>query len=609
MKAHQRQAPITVLIASGDKDDYVQIRDLLGGLTFTDNQYEVSWQADCTDADKALEDNDICLVGSRLVSCTGLEFIGDRATTEATPPMIQLAGGAGQARADLAKEAGADDCLDTDELTSRLLDKAIALAIERKNFRRKLEQLAEFDALTELQNRNAFKSRLEEALASAERTGKHVAVLFIVLDNFKDVNDTLGHPAGDKLLCTVAARLRKIKRKTDIVARMGGDEFALLAVNLERASAATPLARRVLDGLSAPFEIDGKVIHSGASIGVTTFPTDARNAKALLVNADLALYRAKSDGRRGYFFFDAEMQRNVRRRTRLEADLRRAVNNGDLAVHFQPQIDLRERSVSGAEALVRWEHPELGMVSPAAFIPIAETTGLIGPIGDQVLRKACAACAEWSRHLGLEMRVSVNLSPNQFQAEDLSEGVLRAVEESGINPYQLELEITEETMMRNVERAITDLHTLRESGIRLAIDDFGTGYSSLNYLKRFPVHHLKIDRSFVAGVDQNRADRAIVASVIGMGHALGMEVVAEGVERETQLAFLQSQSSNEVQGFLFSPALENTAFQEWVRKFNLTLTNADETAIVDDDTGETNPAIILLRQDPGLPKRRHRRQG
>ncbi len=616
MSTQSPGAGLQVLIVSACEDDHAQVSGLLKGLVEPRTTYSIAWHRNGADAGQALEDGtyDVCIVGRHLGDGPAAGFIGHWGKNDAAAPIIHLHSGNSTTVA-RAKAAGADDCLHKEALTCQLLETVIGFAIERRRLRRRLEQLAEFDPLTGLQNRNAFERRLEEALASAERIGKHVAVLFVDLDNFKDVNDTLGHGSGDTLLQHVAGRLLKAKRKTDIVARMGGDEFAVLAVNLERASAATPLARRLLDGLRAPFEIDGKIVHSGASVGVTTFPTDARNAKALLVNADLALHRAKATGRRKYFFFDSEMQRNVQRRTKLEGDLRRAVDNGELTVHFQPQIDLRDRAVSGAEALVRWEHPELGMIAPVAFIPIAEATGLIGPLGDQVLQKACAACAQWSHTVGRNLRVSVNLSPNQFQSNDLSDRVLKTISEHGIEPGQLELEITEATMMRNVERAITDLQTLRASGVQLAIDDFGTGYSSLNYLKRFPVHHMKIDRSFIDGVDQNPADRAIVGSIIGMCHALGMEVVAEGVERETQLAFLQSQSCNEIQGFLFSPALENSAFEEWVRRFNLTLEAADGVGagdaakfdMVSDWTD--NPAAILVRQDPGLPRQRHRRPG
>lgn len=585
---------VQVLLVDDDEDDFIITRDLLADVGHVD--YELTWVNQAQAAIDKIDAGsfDICLVDYRLGDGTGLDLIGHLGQRDDAPPTILLTGEADRALDIEAMKAGASDFLVKGQVTPPMLEKAVRYAIDRQRSERELARLAQYDPLTGLLNRNAFKRRLDEAVGDAERNDKHLAVLFIDLDHFKDVNDTMGHAAGDALIRAVADRLTDAKRKTDVVARMGGDEFAVLAVNLDRAAAATHPARRILETLSAPFEINGKVIHSGASVGVTTYPSDARNAKSLLVNADLALYRAKAGGRRTYFFFDAEMHRNVQRRSQLESDLRRAVDNGDLVAHFQPQIDIRGRRVAGAEALVRWPHAELGMVSPGAFIPIAEATGLIAPIGEQVLRQSCAACVEWGRTLGLDLRVAVNLSPNQFHADNLAEKILGIVDDCGLAPSQLEVEITEETIMRNVERAASDLQALREAGVQVGIDDFGTGYSSLAYLKRFPVDHLKIDRTFIEGVDRGRDDRAIVGSVIGLAHALGMAVVAEGVERESQLAFLQGQSCDEVQGFLFSPALENGKFQDWVRKFQHSIA-AGGTVEAADHAG-----TMLARQEEAL---------
>ena len=563
------------------------VRELLAGVDHT--PYDIVWAGDATAARQAVNGRsfDICLIdlapAEVAVSLVAALARGDG------PPCVVLAETDNRALDLAAMAAGASGFIVKGEASPAVLEKAIRYAMDRYAHEQELTRLAEFDPLTGLLNRDAFGRRLEEAMASAERNGKHLAVLSVDLDDFKDVNDTLGHGVGDTLIGMVADRLKSVKRKTDVVGRMGGDEFAVLAVNLDREAGATQPARRILDALSAPYDIDGKTVHAGASIGVTTYPTDARNARALLVNADRALHRAKGSGRRGVFFFDAKMQRNVQRRTRLESDLRKAVENGDLVAHFQPQIDLRGRAVSGAEALVRWPHPELGMVPPGSFVPIAEATGLIAPLGEQVLQQACAACVGWSAALGRPLRVSVNLSPHQFHLEDLATRVLDIVSASGLAPAQLEVEITEATVMRNIKQAVDDLQTLREAGIRIAIDDFGTGYSSLAYLKRFPVDHLKIDRSFIEGVDSGAEDRAIVGSVVGLAHALGMAVIAEGVERESQLAFLQGQSCDEVQGFLFSPALASDAFESWVETFHAGAATSDAVLTPARQEGSARP--------------------
>jgi diguanylate cyclase (GGDEF)-like protein/PAS domain S-box-containing protein len=419
---------------------------------------------------------------------------------------------------------------------------------ERKLSEERIAHFAQHDTLTGLANRVLFNEILRQALAQADRTRHSVALLCLDLDGFKSANDLLSYASGDLLLKAVAGRLRTATRRMDTVARIGGDEFAVLQPVAAGADATAGLGERIVRLLSQPFEIGGQVINISASVGIAVFPSDATAPEDLLRKADLALYRAKRDSKGTYRFFEPGMDAQMQQRRELELDLRGALNANQFTLHYQGLFDTRTLEPVGFEALLRWDHPRLGRISPAVFIPIAEGCGLIGDIGDWVLQTACAEAVGWPGNV----RLSVNLSPAQFKRAGLMNHVKQTLLESGLPPSRLELEITEGVLIDDTERAQTILSDLRKHGIRLALDDFGTGYSSLGYLRRFPFHTLKIDKSFVQGIGQDPGSDAIVRAVIGLGRSLDLDVIAEGVETTQQLAFLRGQKCTLVQGFLLA---------------------------------------------------------
>ena len=419
---------------------------------------------------------------------------------------------------------------------------------DRRLAEARIAHLAQYDALTDLPNRVLFREALEHALAFARR-GHLLALHYLDLDQFKAVNDTLGHPIGDRLLQAVAARLLDGLRDTDTVARLGGDEFAIVQSALDSPHDATALASRLIEMIAQPFEIDGHQIVIGTSIGIVFAPADGTDADVLLKNADLALYRAKLDGRGMYRLFHTAMDAEMQARRLLELDLRLALGRGQFELFYQPLIDLHTQAPGGFEALLRWRHPDRGMIPPDKFIPLAEEIGAIRQIGEWVLRQACLAAASWPD----DLHVSVNLSPAQCRTRDLVDTVAAALSESGLAPDRLELEITETVMLQDTATTLAILHDLRDIGVRIAMDDFGTGYSSLSYLRRFPFDRIKIDQSFVRELGQRGDCDAIVRAVIGLSRDLGMATTAEGVETPEQLRALAQAGCSNIQGYLFSP--------------------------------------------------------
>ena len=416
---------------------------------------------------------------------------------------------------------------------------------------RRLDYLVSYDPLTRLPNRALFHDSLSQALARVKQGGGMVAVLLIDLDHFKNVNDALGHAAGDRLIQTIAARLIVCAKEGDIVARLGGDEFAIIMENFGSEAALEAGARRLIDAISAPVELEGRELYVGASIGISLYPTDGTDAGMLMMNADTALYLAKEKGRGNCQFFTNDLNRNLEKNLSLENRLRHAIERDELVLYFQPKVDVVGSRIMGTEALLRWQHPELGLVPPMDFIPLAETSGLIIPIGEWVLRAACRQNKAWQDAGHSRVTVAVNLSARQFRQANLVEMVADILEETGLEAEFLELEITESVMMENPEEAIAVLKRLSNLGLRLSVDDFGTGYSSLSYLKQFPLSYLKIDRSFVRDIIDDRNDAAIAAAVIGLARDLNLQVIAEGVETEEQRAFLQKLRCDYAQGYLF----------------------------------------------------------
>jgi diguanylate cyclase (GGDEF)-like protein/PAS domain S-box-containing protein len=423
---------------------------------------------------------------------------------------------------------------------------------DRKRAEEQIEFHAYHDVLTQLPNRKLFTDRLMQNITRSRRSGKALAVMFVDLDHFKTINDTLGHEAGDELLLEMAHRLRQCIREDDTVARLGGDEFTIILSELRHPEDAANVAEKIIDAVARPMSISGAPIEISASIGIAVFPDDGMDPETLLRNADSAMYRAKEAGRSTYQLCTDEMKRRAQERLSLETRLRRAINEEQLTLHYQPQVSLSNGSIVGVEALVRWNDPERGLVHPSAFIPLAEESRLILPLGEWVLRTACTQMRRW-RDEGLELpHVSVNLSARQFQQNDVVDSVRRALADTGLDPGALELEITETAAMQNAEASVDVLHALRDLGVGISIDDFGTGYSSLNYLKRFPLTAVKIDGVFVRDLATSEGDAAIVSAVVGIARSLRLRVVAEGVETEAQLSFLRRRKCDAAQGYLFS---------------------------------------------------------
>jgi diguanylate cyclase (GGDEF)-like protein len=427
---------------------------------------------------------------------------------------------------------------------------------EQRQSQAKIAHMALHDGLTGLPNRMLLNEQLGHGLARAKR-GELVAAHLLDLDRFKNVNDTLGHHAGDKLLQMVSERLQGVARETDTVARMGGDEFAIAQVGITQPSDATSLALRVIEEVSKPYDIDGVQVVIGTSVGIAIGPDNGSDADVLLRSADLALYRAKADGRGTFRFFEQQMDAQMQARHELETDLRRAVVRQEFELHYQPVVDLERNDIRGFEALIRWRHPQRGLVTPGEFIPLAEEIGLIVPLGEWIIGQACNAAASWPD--GLE--VSVNLSPAQFATPGLVHIVTEALAASALDPARLELEITESTLLQNNADTLAILYELRALGVRIAMDDFGTGYSSLSYLQSFPFDKIKIDRSFIKDVCDGVGSLNIVRAVAAMAKGLGMKTTAEGVETAEQVEIVRTEGCTEMQGFFFSKPLTSTELE------------------------------------------------
>lgn len=437
---------------------------------------------------------------------------------------------------------------------------------DRKRAEGHLRQLAHHDTLTDLPNRALLHERVRQEIAQSRRTDRKFALHLFDLDRFKGINDVLGHHVGDSLLRLVAERLRATVRETDTVARLGGDEFAILQVNVVGLEDTTELARRVREALAVPFRIEGEEISTSASIGIAMFPDNGFDVDDLLKKADLAMYRAKADGRDSYKAFAADMDTTARAITVLESDLRRALARSEFELHYQPQVDLTTGRIVGAEALIRWRRESGELVSPGEFLPRAEENGLIVPINNWVLREACAQAASWTAKGLPPLRIAVNLSGVQFRKVDVEKVVVETLEQTGLDPKRLELELTETILLLDTGLVVKQLEALRARGVSFSIDDFGTGYSSLAYVKHFPVDRLKIDRSFIANLKNDANDAAIVRAIVNLGHSLDLEVIAEGVETAAQVAHLRAENCDEVQGFYFGRPMAAEAFVDLVRR-------------------------------------------
>lgn len=463
-------------------------------------------------------------------------------------------------------------------------DEALAVVrdiSDRKEAEEQILKLAYFDTLTDLPNRTLFKDRLNQSIELARRSGKMVGVIFLDLDRFKNINDTLGHDTGDLLLKAVGERISGCLRSSDavgrphvaepfaVLSRLGGDEFSILLAEMDNMHDVAKVARRLAEDLSEDFVVDGHEVFVTASTGVSLFPHDGDNAETLLKNADIAMYHAKEQGRDNLQFYNQAMNATAFERLAMENSLRKAVERKEFLLYYQPLVDLSTGAVNGVEALIRWRHPELGMVPPGDFIPMAEETGLITPIGEWVLKTACIQGMEW-RKTGLSpIRIGVNLSAHQLRKKDIVGTIRDILDETGFDPHCLELEVTESAVMHNPEAAVNTLNSFKAMGIQIAIDDFGTGYSSLSYLKRFPIDVLKIDRSFVKDISTDSDDAAITMAVIAMAEQLKLKTIAEGVETQEQLKFLRDNTCDEIQGYLVSPPVPAEKVIQFLRGYNV----------------------------------------
>jgi diguanylate cyclase (GGDEF)-like protein len=450
-------------------------------------------------------------------------------------------------------------------LDSRMVSRTEWMSASLQRANAELQHRALHDPVTQLPNRMLLEDRIQQALEECRRRDESCAVLFVDLDRFKAVNDSLGHVAGDELLRAVAERLRRLVRSEDTVSRLGGDEFVILLRTVADAQEAERMARQMVDAHQEPITLKAGEVLMGASIGVSVFPDHGDTAAALIASADLAMHQAKKSGRSEALLFSLEMGRAFPKRLLLENELRKALEAGDFRVHYQPKLDVRTGRLVGAEALVRWQHHERGLIPPSEFIPFAEEVGLIVPIGQWVLEQACAQTKAWQEQSFAIDNIAVNISGVQFRQKDMVSTVEKALKESGLAARCLELEITESVVMQNAADAEVMLESLDKMGVRIAIDDFGTGYSSLSYLKRFPIHKLKIDQSFIRDISDDPDNAAIVKAIIALSHSLRLQVVAEGVEHDDELRFLRSLGNDEYQGFLHSRPMPAHDFEVYLR--------------------------------------------
>ena len=560
-------------------DDEPGIRDLL--------HLSLCESYDCTEvcsAEEALarlraENFDLILSDITMGGISGLEMVPLARECAPDTVVLMMSGKQTIDSAIQAMRAGAFDyivkpfdLLHVEAAVSRALEHRALLETKRlyeRHLEEKVNYLSLYDALTGLPNQNFFKSSCERELSAARNGGRKLAAIFLSVDRFKKIYETLGHEAGDKLLREIGSRLTNCVREDDTLAYFGGDEFALLLRQVSGAQSAVKLVGRVLEALKPAFNLDGQELFVSASLGISLSPDDGADGQTILKNAAAALDRAKQQGGGHFQFYTADMNATALKRLSLENDLHRALEHKEFVVHYQPQVSAETGRLTGMEALVRWQHPELGLVSPADFIPLAEETGLIVPLGDWVLRTACAQNRAWQEAGFAPVQVAVNFSPRQFQQPELVEQVRRALGETGLDPSYLDLELTESSIMKDAELTIRTLHQLKETGVRVCIDDFGTGYSSLSYLKRFPIDILKIDISFVRNSTTDPKDAAIVEAIITLAHSLNLKVIAEGVETEEQLKFLRSLGCDEVQGYLFGTPLPTEALRQILLKDRL----------------------------------------
>lgn len=576
--------PIRVLYIEDDADTAALIRTRL--IHSDGSRFDVEHACDLRSALRAINDRhfDVVLTDLNLPDSEGTRTLKRLVAVRRQMPLVVFSAIDDERAVIDILRSGAQEYIVKGNGDGNVIARALRQAIERKRTEMNLQRLAHYDSLTGLANRTLFHTRLEHALANATRRQNSVALMVLDLDRFKVINDTLGHQAGDRLLVLAAERLQGCVRDSDTIARLGGDEFTIILENLSDGTEPKIVARKILEAMTSPFSLEGQDIYVTPSIGITLFPQDDDNVDGLLKNADAAMYQVKANGRNGVQFFTAGMNERAAERLKIEAGLRQALERGEFVLHFQPKVSLQSERLQGIEALIRWQRPELGIVSPGEFIPVAEDTGLIIPIGEWVLRAGLMQMRAWLQS-GLPVpRLAINICARQFHQADVVTMVGAALHDSGIDGRFLEVEITESVLMEDTDATVNTLKGLKALGVRISVDDFGTGYSSLNYLKRFPIDTLKIDRSFVSDIPNDLDDAVITTAIIGLAHNLRRSVVAEGVETREQLSFLRENRCDEAQGYLFSKPLnvmQMTAYLERERSRSMAPATIPHLSIVD----------------------------
>ncbi|MCZ6798978.1 MAG: EAL domain-containing protein [Nitrospirae bacterium] len=556
---------VRVLLVDKDEKDCVLTRQLLnevGGRRFV-----LEWIPGYDGALETMRKNahDVYLLDYRLGERTGLDLLREAIYDGCKAPMIMLTPQADLSIDTEAIKAGAADSLVKDQINGTLLERSIRYAIERKRADERMAYLAQFDSLTGLANRTLFKELLSLALARAERNGVHLALMFLDLDRFKMINDSLGHDGGDQVLKVVAERLRSRTRKSDTVARLGGDEFTVILEGIHSAHDASLVAQELIDIVSLPITVQEQELFITPSIGIAIYPQYGKDSESLTKNADMAMYRAKRQGRNTYRFYTTDTNGKASKHLALDSSLRRALDRGEFLLHFQPQVAVETLQVIGVEALLRWQHPDRGMIYPEEFIPLAEENGMIVPIGEWVLRAACHQNKAWQEAGHQPVFMGVNLSARQFRQKSFIAMVASILEESQLEPKYLDLELTESLLFESNGASASRLADLKSLGINISIDDFGTGYSSLSYLKCFPISTLKIDKSFVGDIPKNSEDAAIASGMIALAHGLRVKVTAEGVETQAQFEFLRDRDCDFIQGHFISPPVPEHEVPAWLQ--------------------------------------------
>ncbi len=559
---------INILLVEDDVSDSRLLKELLNEAF--PGKHIVTVACSLKKAEKYFEEFsfDIVITDINIPDISGLDVIPRIQAINSKIPIVVLSGETNEKLALKIIQMGAQDYLVKGQGDGFLISRVIDYSIERKKDFEELSHLANYDSLTGLANRSLFRERLDRALIRADRGNTLVALFVIDLDRFKNVNDTLGHDAGDSLLVEVANRLKKCTRQGDTISRLGGDEFTIIMEDLKNIDDAQMVADKVLELMKKSFELNGIELFISPSVGITIYPVDDTDSSNLFINADSAMYQAKNSGRNCYRFYTADMNSHLVEQMNLEVKLRRAIERKEFVLYYQPKFGIHDHELIGAEALIRWIDPIEGMIPPAKFIPLAEETGLIAPITDWVLQEACRQNSIWQQQGYKHIRMAVNLSPIQFNQENIARRIFNQIICTDLAPKYVELEITEGALVEDVDKSNEILNELKKWGIHISIDDFGTGYSSLSYLKKFPLDTLKIDQSFVRDIMQDSDDAAIVSAIIAMAKSLRFNVIAEGVETTQQLDYLAEHGCHEVQGYLTGRPVPANEFVQFLTKLS-----------------------------------------